>query len=161
MNKLFLVLLTFAISSCSQKTIDLDKEKTRILELHNAQREYHFKKDSVAFAGQFADNFIGVGNGTLSREEKADRISRYHRYFSAVEFMKWDDASPPVIRFSDDGSLAYTIVDKIVVLTYNDEDGNQVTGETHYAWTTIYRKVNDEWKIESVTSTEKPEPDGN
>ena len=50
----------------------------------------------------------------------------------------------------------YTIVDKIVILTYNDQLGNKVQEETHFAWTAIYKKYNDKWKIESVTSTQKP-----
>ena len=52
--------------------------------------------------------------------------------------------------------MAYTIVDKSVTLTYEDQEGNKVQEETHFAWTAIYKKYNEEWKIESVTSTQKP-----
>ncbi len=30
-------------------------------------------------------------------------------------------------------------------------------GATHFAWTTIYRKYEDGWKIDCVTSTQIPE----
>ena len=83
-------------------------------------------------------------------------ISRYHNYFSEVEFVKWDDVTDPIIRFSDDGKLAYAIVDKIVKITYEGENGDLIDDETHYAWTAIYKKYGDEWKIDCVTSTEKP-----
>jgi hypothetical protein len=152
---LILVLLT-STSCAKKKAIDLSEEKIKILELHNAQRDYHFNKDSIAFANQFSDSFIGIGDGTISSPSKEEKISRYNRYFSLVEFIKWDDVSEPIIKFSDDGSMAYTIVDKIVVLTYKDQEGNEVKGETHYAWTTIYKKYGEEWKIDCVTSTEKP-----
>lgn len=158
MKKILPLILTFLITnSCAkEKVINLSEEKSRILKLHNAQRDYHFNKDSVAFASQFSDNFIGVGNGVISSSTKEKRISRYNKYFSTVEFIKWDDASEPIIKISDDGSMAYTIVDKIVILTYKDPEGNKVKEETHFAWTAIYKKYNEEWKIESVTSTEKP-----
>jgi hypothetical protein len=136
--------------------IDKSEEESKILKLHNAQRDYHFNKDSIAFANQFSDNFISVNKGIISSPKKEETISRYNGYFSSVEFIKWDDVSDPIIKFSDDGSMAYTIVDKIVTLTYKDKTGNTVQGNTHFAWTAIYRKYGDQWKIECVTSTEKP-----
>jgi hypothetical protein len=120
------------------------------------QREYHFNKDSIAFANQLSENFISVNKGKITTPSKSETRSRYHGYFSAVEFVKWDDVSEPIIRFSDDGSLAYTIVDKIVTITYKDSLGNSVQGETHFAWTAIYKKYHDQWKIDCVTSTERP-----
>ncbi|MEQ8583293.1 MAG: nuclear transport factor 2 family protein [Marinoscillum sp.] len=132
------------------------EETSKIMALHRAQREYHFGKDSVAFAHQLSDQFISVNRGSISTPKRQETISRYHGYFSSVEFIKWDDLAEPIIRFSDDGSMAYTIVDKIVVTTYEDENGDTVEGSTHFAWTAIYKKYGDEWKIDCVTSTEEP-----
>ncbi|WP_111685308.1 nuclear transport factor 2 family protein [Winogradskyella tangerina] len=154
------LLLLFALLflSCnSEHPVDLESEKAKILDLHHAQRHYHFKKDSIAFADQLSDNFISVNRGIISKPEKGETISRYHGYFSSVEFLKWDDVSEPVIKFSDDGTMAYTIVDKIVAITSENEDGELTQSETHFAWTAIYRKYGDQWKIDCVTSTNKPE----
>ena len=120
MKKIFLATLIFALCFSCQKeeAVDLSKEKMKILELHHKQRDHHFKKDSIAFASQLSENFISVNRGEITQPQKAETISRYNRYFSAVEFVKWDDNAEPVIRFSDDGSLAYTIVDKTVIVTY-------------------------------------------
>ena len=150
---LFLCILT----SCSQTNeISISEEKDRILKLHNSQRDHHFNKDSIAFANQLSDNFISVNKGEITYPKMEETISRYNSYFSSVEFVKWDDVTEPIIKFSDDGSMAYTIVDKIVIVTYKDEDENSVEGKTHFAWTAIYKKYGDEWKIDCVTSTEKP-----
>lgn len=135
---------------------DTSEERNRILKLHHAQRDYHFNKDSMAFAQQLSDNFIAVNKGAISRPKREETISRYNSYFSSVEFITWDDVSEPIIRFSDDGSMAYTIVDKLVTLTYKDSTENTVREETRFAWTTIYKKYGEEWKIDCVTSTEKP-----
>jgi hypothetical protein len=149
-----LIIITF--SACSQaKKIDLASEKAAILELHNAQRDYHFNKDSIAFANQLSDNFISVNKGLVSSPKRTKTISRYHDYFSSVEFLKWDDVSEPIIKFSDDGSMAYTVVDKIVTTYYKDGHGNLIEDETHFAWTTIYKKYENEWRIDCVTSTNK------
>ncbi len=143
--------------SCNERNqLDLEAEKEKILKLHKLQRNYHFNKDSIAFANQLSDNFISVNRGEISSPKKAMTISRYNRYFSSVEFIRWDDISEPIIKFSDNGDMAYTIVDKIVEVTYNDKNGNTVEGKTHFAWTAIYKKYGDEWKIDCVTSTQKP-----
>lgn len=157
--KLFSIftLVAFTFSSChDQKKVDFDSEKEEILKMHNAQRDYHFNKDSIAFANQLSKNFISVNRGEISSPKKDKTISRYHGYFSSVEFLKWDDVSDPIIKFSDDGSMAYTIVDKIVAVSHKDENGNPTEGQTHFAWTAIYKKYGDQWKIDCVTSTNKP-----
>jgi len=157
-KKLFL--LSFAVIlfiSCDKKAeFDVSVDTKKIMQLHNEQRSHHFNKDSISFANQLSENFISVNKGIISHPKKEETISRYHQYFSSVEFVKWDDETEPIIKFSDHGSMAYTIVDKVVVVTYEDADGNKVEGKTHYAWTAIYKKYGDLWKIDCVTSTEKP-----
>ncbi|XOV93599.1 MAG: nuclear transport factor 2 family protein [Bacteroidota bacterium] len=157
MIKLISTLSFGILFSCSQITKpDLNNERAEILKMHNAQRDYHFNKDSIAFVDQLSDNFTSVNHGVISKPKKEDILSRYHHYFSSVEFLKWDDLTEPDITFSADGSMAYTVVDKIVVTIHNDENGNPVEGQTHFAWTSIYKKYEDEWKIDCVTSTNEP-----
>ena len=131
-------------------------EKEKILALHHAQRDYHFGKDSVAFAKQLSDQFISVNRGFISQLTFEENLKRYNGYFSTVEFLKWDDLADPIIRFSDDGSIAYTIVDKEVKITYESESGEQKEETTHYSWVSIYRKYPDGWKIDCVASTNEP-----
>lgn len=129
------------------------------MKLHEQSREFHFTKNAQAMVDGFADNFISVNRGkidsVLSREEEA---SRFQRYFNAVEFKKWDDVHPPIIRFSDDHSLAYMTIDKLVVLETKDTLGNHFEETTHFAWISIFRKQpNGDWKLECVASTNEPE----
>lgn len=150
---LFLILL---VTSCvKQPQFDKEKETEEILKLHNLQRDYHFNKDSISFANQLSKNFISVNKGVISQPKKNETISRYNGYFSSVEFIKWDDVTEPIIRFSEDGTLAYTIVDKIVKVARKNEAEETIEGETHFVWTAIYKKYGNEWKIDCVTSTEK------
>ncbi|MFY0604466.1 MAG: nuclear transport factor 2 family protein [Flavobacteriaceae bacterium] len=154
-----LILTLSFLTSCEQdKSVSIEEDTAKILALHHAQRGYHFNKDSIAFANQLSENFISINRGKITHPKKEETISRYNGYFSSVEFLKWDDVSEPIIKFSDDASMAYTIVDKIVTVSYQGEKGNIVTDETHFVWTTIYKKNNGIWKIDCVTSTNKPIP---
>lgn len=153
---IYILLVAILFLSCkNESSFDLNKEKKAILKLHNKQRENHFKKDSIAFANQLSKNFISVNRGKITSPKTEETIKRYHNYFSSVEFVKWDDISQPIIRFSNDGTLAYTIVDKIVETTYIDVNGNKKNRITHFAWTAIYKKYDNEWKTDCVTSTQR------
>ncbi len=149
--------LLLAASQCSNPgpLFDEKKERASILKLHHDQHSHHFEKDSVAFTNQLSDQFISVNRGIISEPKRQATISRYHHYFSSVEFIRWDDVAEPIIRFSEDGSMAYTIVDKIVVVDYDTTNGEAIRDSTHFAWTAIYRKYDDGWKIDAVTSTER------
>lgn len=143
--------------SCSPIIHNSKRESEQdILSLHHAQRLYHFNKDSLAFVQQIAADFISVNKGKITMPTQQELLSRYHGYFSAVEFIRWDDVNPPILRFSNDRSLAYAVVDKLVVLKYLNHDGQSTEETTHFAWTAIYRKQGRAWKIECVTSTEVP-----
>lgn len=157
-KKIFLqtVILGTLLSCNETKEISFSDQKDKILKLHNLQRDYHFNKNSGAFVNQFSDNFISVNKGEITYPKREKSLMQFNRYFSSVTFIKWDDEVPPIIKFSDDGSMAYCIVDKIVLLTYQDENKKVIEQETHFAWTTIYKKYGKEWKIDCVISTEKP-----
>ena len=157
LNFTFVSILILSITLSCQPTpqLDLEKERNTIIALHELQREVHFEKDSIGFANLLSDNFISVNRGEISHPSKEELISRYHGYFSSVDFIRWDDVSEPIIKFSDDGRLAYTIVDKVVELSTENLEGETVKDTTYFAWTAIYKKYPTGWKIDCVATTNK------
>ncbi len=156
--KILVIIVSFCCCTPEQKTakIDAQAEKEKILELHNSQRTYHFDKMTAELVSQFSEHHISVNRGEINSSSKEEHMARFTSYFNSVEFEKWDDITPPVIRFSDDYSLAYTIVDKEVVVRYLDENGKEMRGSTKFSWVTIYKKYPDGWKIDCIASTNKP-----
>lgn len=142
--------------SCNNISIpDLEKEKKEILRLEAKQREYHFTKNTRAFVDMASADFISIDRGVISKPSKEASYERFDAYFKAVEFVKWDDKNEPVIRFSNDGSIAYVAVDKLVVLKLKDESGKEKLDTTNFAWLTVYKKENSGWKTDCVASTNK------
>jgi hypothetical protein len=140
--------------SCISKP-DLRKEKEAIVSMLKTERKAHFERNVDLFISEFADGMISVNKGAVNTPTKEQHKERIGKYFGSVQFIKWDDTAEPIIRFSDDGSLAYAIVQKDVILSYPDSAGKAFYDTTHYAWTSIYRKQNDEWKVECNISTNK------
>lgn len=128
------------------------------MSLHNDQQKAHFEKNPKLIVDQFADNLISVNHGIIdSTSTDEENTSRFQGYFNSVKFIKWEDISSPKIRFSKDASMAYMVVDKLVILEMADSVGNPVEETTHYGWVSIFKKHQGEWKLECIASTNEPE----
>lgn len=103
-----------------------------------------------------ADTIMAVKDGEVKRYSHDEMKARFNPYFGSVTFIRWDDEIPPVIEISDDGSMAYAVVKKEVLLTYDDTLGMPLYDTTHFAWMAIYRKIKGEWKGVANVSTEEP-----
>lgn len=142
------------ISACSRQH-DHETAKKEIIQLLQQERKAHFDRNVDLFVSEFADSMISVNKGNVSINTPAENKKRIEPYFARVKFIKWDDTAEPLIRISDDGSLAYAIIRKQVILTYPDTPGRSVYDTTDFAWTSIYRKQKGTWKIECNVSTNK------
>lgn len=148
------ILILYTCASCSNEITD--SNYNRVVKLHEKQRDYHFEKNAQDFVNLFSENFISVNKGEISIPEKEESLKRFSSYFESVQFEKWDDLRNPIIYFSEDSSMAFTVVNKEVVLSYNHEN-DTIIDTTQYAWVTIYAKNNNnEWKILCNASTTKP-----
>ena len=99
-------LITFLAACQKPQPFDEASATQEILDLHHVQRAYHFEKRAEEFAGMMSSDFISVNGGIVSRPTYEENLQQFGNYFASVEFIKWDDLSEPVIRFSEDGSLS-------------------------------------------------------
>ena len=159
MNKkvyFFLVVIVWSISGCTTcGGFNKEKELQAIASLLQQERKAHFDRNTELFVLEFADSMLSVNKGKVSVASPDENKKRISSYFGSVQFIKWDDSAAPIIRFSDDGSLAYAIVQKQVILIRPDSLGKLLTDTTDYAWASIYRKEKEGWKIECDVSTNK------
>ena len=155
------ILILLMAASCGVKDQSADEKNRKeeataqILALHNLQKKYHVEKQAGEFVDQFSENYVSVNRGKVSSPTKEESEKMFGNYFQSVEFEKWDDISEPVIRFSDDYSMAYTIVEKEVVTRYEAE-GEMKRESTKFSWVAIYKKYDTGWKIDCVVSTNEP-----
>jgi len=130
-----------------------------LLRMHYRDRFAHFNRDASIIFSQFADEYFSVGNGRINVPDRVAGQKRLQAYFDASTFLEWDDLTPPVIRVSDDGSMAYILVHKKVRRLAKDKDGREQEEIEIFAWTTTLKKLASKWKVTSVTSTRTPEDD--
>ena len=148
--------LTFAIccagliACTSDKKFDVEKEKTILLKLDAQMRENHFSKNARGMSEGFSPDFIELNRGKMGHRSEEQAFERFEKYFNSVDFIKWDNNQDPVVRFSDDGSVAYMMVDKEVIVKQL-EDG--VIDTTVFTWMSVFKKVNGKWILDAVAST--------
>jgi hypothetical protein len=155
MKSLIIPVCLLLVSCDNQSLPDLEKEKKEILQLEAKQREYHFTKNAKAFVALFSDEFLSINRGKIDQPTREKSYDRFDTYFKSVDFIKWDDNKEPIVRFSKDGSIAYVAIDKTVITKAMDKNGKEIFDTTNFAWLTIYKKENNGWKIDCVTSTDK------
>ncbi|MEI2737500.1 MAG: hypothetical protein V9F01_01795 [Chitinophagaceae bacterium] len=148
-------IINLLLFSCSSGKTDFAVEERAIRNLLLQERKAHFDKDTKLFTSEFADSMLSISKGKVIMATKNENEKRIEKYFSSVNFIKWDDVAEPLIRFSSDGLMAYAIVQKQVVLSYPDSMGKSFVDTTNYAWISIYRKEKGQWKIETNISTNK------
>ena len=148
------IVICILFFSCNNNASHINDEKA-IRDLLQQERKAHFEKDTDLFISEFADSMISVNKGIVTRSSTSENKSRIGKYFGSVEFIKWDDVAEPIIRFSNDGSMAYAVVQKLVILSYADSLGKKSIDTTDFAWVSIYRRQNDQWKVECNASTNK------
>lgn len=140
--------------SCN-RTIDASSDSKAILALQQQERTAHFNKDADLFLSEFAPAVYMLNKGKVDSSSVEVHKKKIQSYFNAVKFIKWDDMAEPIIQFADDHSMAYAIIQKQVILERKDSAGKTVNDTTDFAWTSIYRKLNNQWKLVSNTSTNK------
>jgi hydrogenase maturation factor len=130
-----------------------------LLVLHNQARAAHFNRDPELLVSDFADDYTFLGGGKIQKPARDASIARFRSYFNSSTFLEWDDITPPVIKVSDDATMAYVTVHKKVKLLARDEKGAEREETEIYAWLATYRKIGGKWKLTAIASTNTPEAD--
>ena len=147
--------LAVLLASCASQPAD-STEEAELLEIQALQRRAHLEKDADLLTSVFADDFISVSGGVISRPDREESRGRFQAYFDSVEFLAWDDITPPEIRVSADGSISHVLVHKHVHVRDISTGGER---RTEFAWVETYERRQGEWRLTMVVSTDRPAED--
>lgn len=150
---------TIALNVGDEKIFAIPPSIAAIKELQQLLRQErvaHFSKDANLLVSTFADDFLNIAAGKINRPSREESIRQFQAYFDRSEFFEWDDISPPIIRVSQDASMAYVIIQKRVRLKTKNEKGDVLEETTTFAWTETYEKQDGKWRLTAVTSTREP-----
>lgn len=158
MKNLMLCLLLLLLCStgiAAQGKVDTEKERAALLEVHRTDRRAHFETDANLLLERFTDEFISVSSGKIERSTRADLKKMFEDYFKNAKYYEWDDLEPPVIRISNDASMAWMIVRTKVRRTQKLASGEEKERAFVYAGIMTYEKQKGRWvRIANVSTFE-------
>jgi len=122
-----------------------DKLRSEILELHQQAIEAHLNRDVDFFVHNISENYLSVSKGEIRKPSKDEIRSQFSNYLNNTTFVEYRDLQEPIIEFSDDGSVAWSIVRVKVAGIRTMNDGTERELDFICAWITLYRRQNDKW----------------
>lgn len=125
-----------------------------------SDRQAHLETDAGRLVSNLADTLIDVSDGEVALDTRADVERSFAAYFAGAVYHAWDDVRPPIIRMSDDLSMAW--VARQVSVERDEPDGEGGMRRTHFvaAWLATYEKRAGDWTMTAVASTFAPTPIG-
>lgn len=146
------LLLVYTFQAC-HPVPDMDAEKKAIIAIHNDQQKAHLEKNVALLLGDSSADYIEVNRGLVKKPSYTENFKKFTAYFESVDFVAWEDVSPPIISISDDGTMATSVVEKLVVTRAKSADHKLDT--THFAWLAVFKKINGKWQLHRMGSTNK------
>lgn len=150
---LLLLVLCMVIEACVPRE-GVDNDVAILMEFQVQERKAHLEKDVSQMVEMMHDTVCQIKGGTVTYFTKDQMARRFGQYFSMVEFIKWEDSNPPVLTLSQDHSLAHVLVQRHVELVV--KDSVSTVEKTDFAWTELWKKKNDRWRLYTITTTDRP-----
>lgn len=132
--------------------------RSELLALQDSVRRAHLDYDVDLLASLFADTLTTTDAGETRSVPRAVARKRFQTYFGGVAFLSWSDLEPPRVAVSVSGDLAVVHVRRDVRLAARDTAGRAGTESSVFAWTEVWRRPAEAWRLASVTSTRRPGP---
>jgi hypothetical protein len=150
---IFCIIFILILGQSCKNVPNLEAETKALLVLHNEQQKAHIEKNVGLFLNGISSDFIEVNRGKTKQATKEELRQKFQAYFNAVDFVKWDDATPPVFSFSDDATMATSVVDKLVIT--KPKQGENRLDTMQFAWLAVYKKTNGQWALHRMGSTNR------
>jgi len=136
--KIRIIFIFLTLISC-QSTPDFEALRSEILALHQATIDAHWQKDVDFFIKDMAKDYLFVQNGEIQRPQKEEIKTKMNDYINNTTFTEYRDLQQPIIGFSKDGSVAWSIVQVKVAGKRTMDDGTERELDFTCAWITLYQ----------------------
>jgi hypothetical protein len=130
--------------------------KSEILALHKALIDAHLNKDVDFLVRDLCEDFVSVSRGEIGRPTKEEVRESFSDYLNNTTFTEYRDLCEPIVGFSRDGSLAWSIVQVKVAGRRRMSDGSEREMDSTWAWLTLYERQGEKWiRLVEVSTSEQ------
>lgn len=127
--------------------------RSEILDLHKVLINAHLDKDVSFFVQNLSRNYLSVSAGEIRTPSIEEIRSSVSDYLNQTTFTEYKDLCEPIIGFSKDGSLAWSIVQVKVAGKRTMSDGSDRDLDFICAWITLFERQGNQWiRLAEVSS---------
>lgn len=157
MKKTIVLIVIFILCFCfsCQPKVDNEDLKKEILAIHHNLIKAHLEKNPEFFIQNLSDDFITIKNGDVFHPTKDEIHANMADYIKNTTFTEYKDLHEPIIGFSDDGTVAWSIVQVLVQGERKLTDGTFRKINFTCAWLTLYKHSGKNWIVKAEVSTFK------
>ena len=127
------------------QNIDFAALKEEILALHKASIDAHLEKNIPFFTQDVSDDFVTVSRGDIYKPTKEETNTMFTNYLENTEFSEYRDVQEPIVGYSHDGSIAWTIVQVKVIGKRKMNDGTVADLDFTSSWIMLYERQGEKW----------------
>lgn len=157
---LLLSIVLVPVNAEAQSKVDRADEVEQLLKIHESDRRAHFETSAKRIMEHATDEFISVSNGKIQRTTRAENLKFFEEYFKGAKYYEWDDLEPPIVRVSNDASMAWMIVRTRVRRVQTQSGGQETERRFVYAGIMAYEKNGGRWVRVANVSTFEPQAPG-
>jgi hypothetical protein len=160
MSRFAILVLSFVLvplNANAQSKVDLADEVEQLLRIHESDRRAHFETSAKRIMEHATDQFIAVSDGRVRRTTRAEDLKFFEEYFKGAKYYEWDDLEPPIVRVSNDASMAWMIVRTRVRRVQTQSGGTTTERRFVYAGIMAYEKKDGRWGRVANVSTFEPQ----
>jgi hypothetical protein len=157
---LLLSIVLVPINADAQSKVDLADEVEQLLRIHESDRRAHFETNAKRIMEHATDEFISVSAGKVQRTTRAENLKFFEEYFKGAKYYEWDDLEPPIVRVSNDASMAWMIVRTRVSRLQTVSADEVLERRFVYAGIMAYEKNGGRWVRVANVSTFEPQAAG-
>ncbi len=128
-----------------KSTLDYESMRQELKAFHAAFIDAHVNHKPEFMVQDLDEHFVNVSRGELVRATKEDILEQFTQYLGRTEFSGYSMPEEPEIRFSNDGSVAWSVFRLHVAATLHPSDGTDVEYEDTWACLVVFRREGDRW----------------
>ena len=134
---------------------DYERLRSEIADLHKALIDAHLNKDVGFFVQDLSEDYLSVSGGEIRKPSTEEIRSTVSDYLDHTTFAEYRDLCEPIIGFSQDGSVAWSIVQVKVAGKRKMGDGSERDSDFICAWITLFERRGDRWVRRAEVSSFK------
>ena len=146
-----MIALAVAASVAAPQACLATDVRANVLALHETARQAHLRGDAALIARGIGDRLLLAENGRIRVQSNAEVAQFFTGYFGRVRYSQWRDVTPPVVKVSPDGQMAWMAVEIEAHYTRADEPaGGEKTFKS--SWIATYERDGCEWRMTGIAS---------